>query len=82
LQHASLHIPPPARRASAPPAADVLEARIVKALGTVVLLVVEDSAFIPVFERLEKELADIRSRNDAIERARQFLPVGYQNAMR
>ncbi|MGJ8598076.1 hypothetical protein [Sulfitobacter sp.] len=82
MQHASLHIPPPARRASAPPAADVLEARIVKALGTVALLVVEDPTFIPVFERLERELADIRSRNEAIERARQFLAPSHQNAMR
>lgn len=82
MQHASLHIPPPARRASAPPAADVLEARIVKALGTVALLVVEDPTFIPVFERLEQELADIRSRNDVIERARQFLPAEHQNAIR
>lgn len=82
MQHASPHIPKPARRASAPPAADVLETRIVKALGTVALLVVEDPVYVPVFERLERELADIRSQNDAVERARQFLPVGYQNAMR
>lgn len=82
LQHASLHIPPPARRASAPCAADVLETRIIKALETVAMLVVEDPAYIPVFERLERELADIRSQNNAIERARQFLPMARQNEMR
>ncbi|WP_157044612.1 hypothetical protein [Roseobacter sp. GAI101] len=82
MQHASPHIPQTARHASAPPAADVLEARIVKALETVALLVVEDAVYIPVFERLEQELADIRSRNDVIERARQFLPAEHQNAMR
>ncbi|MEP1768284.1 MAG: hypothetical protein ABJJ53_16800 [Sulfitobacter sp.] len=82
MQYASPHIPQTTRRASAPPAADVLEARIVKALGTVALLVVDDPIFIPVFERLERELADIKSRNDAIERVRQFLPAEHQNAMR
>ncbi|KIN69541.1 hypothetical protein Z948_3287 [Sulfitobacter donghicola DSW-25 = KCTC 12864 = JCM 14565] len=60
----------------------MLEARIVKALGTVALLVVEDPIYIPVFERLERELADIKSRNDAIERAREFLAPNHQNAMR
>jgi len=59
-----------------------MEARIVTALGRVAQLVVEDPTFIPVFERLERELADIRSQNDAIERARQFLPLAHQNAMR
>lgn len=82
MQHASPHTPQPARRAPAPHAAEALEARIVKALGTVALLVVEDPIYIPVFERLERELADIRSRNDAIDRARQFLAPNHQNAMR
>ncbi|KEJ88593.1 hypothetical protein [Sulfitobacter donghicola] len=82
MQHASPHIPQTARRVSAPCAAEVLEARIVKALGTVALLVVEDPIYIPVFERLERELADIKSRNDAIERAREFLAPNHQNAMR
>lgn len=59
-----------------------MEARIVTALETVALLVVEDAVFIPVFERLEQELADIKSRNKAIERARQFLAPNHQNAMR
>ncbi|MEP6064341.1 MAG: hypothetical protein ABJ246_00760 [Paracoccaceae bacterium] len=36
-------------------------------------LVIEDPTFIPVFERLEQELADIQTQNDAIERARKFL---------
>ena len=55
------------------PAAKALEARILAALGTVAQLVVEDPTFIPVFERLEQELADIQSQNDAIERARKYL---------
>ncbi|MEO9515209.1 MAG: hypothetical protein ABJG55_05690 [Paracoccaceae bacterium] len=78
----SLHNLRTVRRVSAPPVAEALEARIVKALGTVAQLVVEDPAYVPVFERLEQELAGIRSRNDAIERARQFLPSEHQNAMR
>ena len=82
MQHASPHNLQTARRVSAPPAAEALEARIVKALGTVALLVVEDPVYIPVFERLEQELADIRSQNDTIQRARQFLPFEHQNAMR
>lgn len=60
----------------------MLEARIIKALGTLALLVMEDAGYIPVFERLEQELADLRSRNDVIERARQFLATDHQNAMR
>jgi FtsZ-binding cell division protein ZapB len=60
----------------------MLEARIIKALGTLALLVMEDAVYIPVFERLEQELADLRSRNDVIERARQFLATNHQNAMR
>ena len=55
------------------PAAKALEARLRAALGTVVLLAVEDPTFIPVFERLEQKLADIQSQNDAIERARKYL---------
>lgn len=57
------------------PAAKVLEARVQAALGTVAQLVVEDPTFIPVFERLEQELADIQTQSDAIERARKFLPT-------
>ena len=82
MLHTSLHNLRTTRRVSAPPVAKALEARIVKALGTVAQLVVEDPAYVPVFERLEQELAGIRSRNDAIERARQFLPSEHQNAMR
>jgi hypothetical protein len=82
LQRASPHNLQPARSASARPAAEMLEARIIKALGTLALLVMEDAVYIPVFERLEQELADLRSRNDVIERARQFLATNHQNAMR
>lgn len=82
MQHTSLHIPQPARRASAICAAEALEARIVTALDTVAQLVVDDPTFIPVFERLERELADIRSQNDAVERARALLRAPRQKAMR
>lgn len=74
MQHASLHITQPAEGVYAISAAQVLEARIVKALGTVAQLVVDDPAYVPVFERLEQELDNIQSRNDAIERARKYLP--------
>ena len=73
MLHTSLHTLPPAGRPPAMPAAKALEARIRAALGTVALLAVEDPTFIPVFERLEQELADIQSQNDAIERARKYL---------
>ena len=51
----------------------MLQARIVDALGTVAQLVIEDPKFVPVFERLERELANIHTQNDAIERARKYL---------
>ena len=59
-----------------------MEARIVTALGRVAQLVIEDPTFIPVFERLERELAEIQSQSDAIERARSLLRAPHQNAMR
>ena len=55
------------------PAAKALEARLKVALGTMAQLVIEDPTFIPVFERLEQELANIQTQNDAIERARKYL---------
>ena len=64
------------------PAAKALEARLKVALGTMAQLVIEDPTFIPVFERLERELAEIQSQNDAIERARSLLRAPHQNAMR
>lgn len=59
-----------------------LEARLQVAIGKVAQLVVDDPTFIPVFERLERELANIRSQNDAIDRARALLRAPRQNAMR
>lgn len=73
MLHTPLHIPSQTGRLCATPAAQVLEARIVNALGTVAQLVIEDPTYISVFERLEQELADIQTRNDAIERARKYL---------
>lgn len=82
LQQLSLHTPQPVRRAPAICAAEAMEARIVTALGRVAQLVVEDPTFIQVFERLERELAEIQSQSDAIERARSLLRAPHQNAMR
>ena len=81
LQHLSLHSPQPVRRAPAICAAVAMEARIVTALGRVAQLVVEDPTFIPVFERLERELAEIQSQSDAIERAHSLLHAPHQNAI-
>ncbi len=82
MQQLSLHTPQPVRRAPAICAAEAMEARIVTALGRVAQLVVEDPTFIQVFERLERELAEIQSQSDAIERARSLLRAPHQNAMR
>ena len=82
MQISSPHISPPTARPPATPAGADLEARLLSAIGKVAQLVVDDPAFIPVFERLERELANIRSQNDAIERARALLRAPRQNAMR
>jgi len=58
-----------------------LEARLQAALSTVAQLVVVDPTFIPVFERLGRELANIPSQNDAVDRARALLRTPRQNAM-
>ena len=47
----------------------VTEDRIEKALAKVAGWVVEDPAFLPIFERLEQELAAIRRQSDALTRA-------------
>lgn len=43
-------------------------------------LVLADPVYLPIFERIEHELATWRSRDDAIERARALL-VGYKAAV-
>lgn len=73
MQHTAQHIPQTSGRVCAMPEAQVLEDRIRKALERVAQLVVDDLDFLPVFERLEQELAAIQSQNSAIERARQYL---------
>jgi hypothetical protein len=70
------------RNMSSPPEPSALEDRLRRALQTVAQLVVGDPAFLPVFERLERELAKLQSQSAAIERAKRYLPVAHQNAMR
>ena len=82
MHHSSPHTLPPIARPPAVPAGVDLEARLQVAIGKVAQLVVDDPTFIPVFERLERELANIRSQNDAIDRARALLRAPRQNAMR
>lgn len=67
---------------ASPPEPSALEDRLRRALQTVAQLVVDDPAFLPVFERLERELAKLQSQSAAIERAKRYLPVTHQKAMR
>ena len=77
----SPHTSPPIARPPAVPAGVDLEARLQAALSKVAQLVVDDPTFIPVFERLGRELANIPSQNDAVDRARALLRTPRQNAM-
>ena len=49
---------------------EVTVARLERALETVAVLVVEDEVYLPIFERLEKELTEARRTADTLERAR------------
>lgn len=70
------------RNVAMPPEPSALEDRLRRALQTVALLVVDDPAFLPVFERLERELAALQSQSAAIERAKRYLPADHQKAIR
>lgn len=48
----------------------VTEERISRALEKVAILATDDPAFLPVFERLERELAIIQAKNGALVRAK------------
>ena len=74
MRHAEPHIPRQQDVVIAMTASARLERRLLAALGVVAQLVVEDQEFLPVFERLEQELAALQSRADAVERARRYLP--------
>ena len=82
MQHAAPHKTSTTARPPVLSAEAVLEARLQAAIGTVAQLVVGDPTFIPIFERLEQELANIRLQNDAVGRARALLRASHQNAMR
>jgi len=46
------------------------EARLIEALTKVAKWVEDDAAFLPVFERLENDLNELRARKSALTRAR------------
>ena len=46
------------------------EARLMKALEKVAQWTNEDPAFLPIFERLEKDLIELRAQKSALTRAR------------
>ncbi|WP_299923753.1 hypothetical protein [uncultured Pelagimonas sp.] len=74
MQHANFHTHQDCDRIAAMPEAGVLEEHILAALSTVAQLLIDDPAFLPVFERLEKELALIKSLQPTVERALGYLP--------
>lgn len=65
-----------------PPEQCALEERLHGALAIVAQLVVDDPAYLPVFERLEQELSNLRSQRAALERAKRYLPADHQKAIR
>lgn len=51
----------------------VTEERIRKALEKVATFATDDPAFLPVFERLERELAAMLAQNNALDRAKAIM---------
>lgn len=51
---------------------EVTVARLEKALETVAVLLIEDKVYLPIFERLEQELAEVRKTADTHDRARRI----------
>ena len=47
-------------------------ARLERALETVAVLLIEDEVYLPIFERLEQELADARKTANTLDRARRI----------
>ncbi|WP_110815675.1 hypothetical protein [Pseudoroseicyclus aestuarii] len=72
----------PAARSRRAPSAPVDAARIERALQVVAALVVENPAYLPIFERLEAELVAAQAKDAAIDRARALLLRGRQQAER
>ena len=55
---------------SQPPFQERQRSRLQAALSKVASLVIEDPVYLPIFERLEDELAALAQQNDALTRAR------------
>jgi len=51
---------------------EVTVARLERALQTVAVLLIEDEVYLPIFERLEKELTEARKTADTLDRARRI----------
>lgn len=56
----------------APSLDTILRNRLENALATVAQLVIEDPVYIPVFERVEQELAALDAQSETIFRAREI----------
>jgi hypothetical protein len=51
---------------------EVSIARLERALETVAVLLLEDEVYLPIFERLESELAEARKTANTLDRARRI----------
>jgi len=49
---------------------EITVARLERALETIAVLLIEDEVYLPIFERLEWELAEARKNADTLDRAR------------
>lgn len=56
--------------------------RLERALERLAVLVTEDTAFLPVFQRLEAELEKLDQRRDALDRAKALAGRAAHRAMR
>jgi hypothetical protein len=51
---------------------EITVARLERALETVAVLLLEDEVYLPIFERLEAELAEARRTASTLDRARRI----------
>jgi len=51
---------------------EITVARLERALETVAVLLIEDEVYLPIFERLEAELAEARRTASTLDRARRI----------
>lgn len=73
MPHTHAHIAQSAPVQAPRQARGSLADRVEAALTTVAELVLQDAAYLPLFERLEAEQAALQSQSAALERARQHL---------